>query len=159
MLRQLCDGNTGTDKDPLTLARTLLRSLSAVEESRSWFAKSLFPAHENLLFWEGLRKGATKFVGQRSADGLPSHLLDEGITFDARNFFARGGEIYYLILSAGTRNNPARRQAIADRLRTGSVPPASRGNLQEGVINCRLFMNFGVAIGITVRLQAFSGTL
>jgi hypothetical protein len=129
-LRKLCDGNPGPDDDPLTLARALLRSLSAVEESRSWFAKSLFPAHENLLFWEGLRKGATKFVGRRSADGLPPHQLDEGITFDARNFFARGGEIYYLILSAGTRNDPARRQAIADRLRTLLTEPnAALGEL------------------------------
>jgi hypothetical protein len=123
VLRQLCDGDTRTEEDPLTLARTLLLSLSAVEESRSWFAKSLFPAHHNLLFWEGLRKGATKFVGRRSADGLPLHQLDKGIAFDARNFFARGGEIYYLILSAGTRNDPARRRAITDRLRTLLTEP------------------------------------
>jgi hypothetical protein len=130
VLRQLCDGDTRTEEDPLTLARTLLLSLSAVEESRSWFAKSLFPAHHNLLFWEGLRKGATKFVGRRSADGLPPHQLDEGIAFDARNFFARGGEIYYLILSAGTRNDPMRRQAIAERLRTLLTEPnAALGEL------------------------------
>jgi hypothetical protein len=129
-LRKLCDGNTGPDDDPLTLARALLRSLSAVEESRSWFAKSLFPAHENLLFWEGLRKGATKFVGRRSADGLSPHQLDEGIAFDARNFFARGGEIYYLILSAGTRNDPVQRQVITDRLRTLLTQPnAALGEL------------------------------
>jgi hypothetical protein len=130
VLRQLCDGDTRTEEDPLTLARTLLLSLSAVEESRSWFAKSLFPAHHNLLFWEGLRKGATKFVGRRSADGLPPHQLDEGIAFDARNFFARGGEIYYLILSAGTQNDPTRRQAIAERLRTLLTEPnAALGKL------------------------------
>ncbi|MGC8960070.1 MAG: hypothetical protein ACP5OO_09845 [Chloroflexia bacterium] len=116
-LRQLCDGSIRPDEDPLTLARSLLRALSAVEESRSWFAKSLFPAHHNLLFWEGLRERTTKFEERRSAEGLPSHQLDTGISFDARNFFARGGEVYYLILSAGTRNAPARRQAIADRLR------------------------------------------
>jgi hypothetical protein len=82
------------------------------------------------LFWEGLRKGATKFVGRRSADGLPLHRLDEGIAFDARNFFARGGEIYYLILSAGTRNDPARRRAITDRLRTLLTEPnAALGKL------------------------------
>lgn len=130
VLRQLCDGDTRTEDDPLTLARTLLLSLSAVEESRSWFAKSLFPAHHNLLFWEGLRKGATKFVGRRSTNGLSPHQLDEGIAFDARNFFARGGEIYYLILSAGTRSDPTRRRAITDRLRTLLTEPnAALGEL------------------------------
>lgn len=117
VLRQLCDGKVKPDDDPLTLARSLLRAFSAVEESRSWFAKSLFPAHHNLLFWEGLRKGATKFKSLRSADGLPPHQLDADIAFDARNCFARGGEVYYLILSAGTRNAPERRQMIAERLR------------------------------------------
>lgn len=116
-LRQLCDGQVKPDDDPLVLARSLLRAFSAVEESRSWFAKSLFPAHHNLLFWEGLRKGATKFKSSRSADGLPPHQLDADVAFDARNFFARGGEVYYLILSAGTRNAPERRQVIAERLR------------------------------------------
>jgi hypothetical protein len=33
--------------------------------------------------------------------------------------------------------------------RAYSVPPASRGNLKEGVINCCFFVNFGSAIGIT----------
>ncbi len=130
VLRQLCDGNTGSEEDPLMLARALLRSLSAVEEGRSWFAKSLFPAHHNLLFWEGLRKGATRPRELRSAAGLSPHQLDEGIAFDARNFFARGGEIYYLILSTGTRNDPERRRKIADCLHTLLTKPnAALGEL------------------------------
>jgi len=116
-LRQQCAGNGNADDDPLTLARSLLRAFSAVEENRSWFAKSLFPAHHNLLFWEGLRKGATKFQGRAVAENAPPYFLDAEIAFDARNFFARGGEIYYLILSAGTQNAPALRQTIAERLR------------------------------------------
>lgn len=116
-LRQLCDGHIASGDDPLVLARSLLRAFSAVEESRSWFAKSLFPVHHNLLFWEGLRKRATKYEERRSADRLSPYQLDEGIAFDARNFFARGGEIYYLILSAGTRNDPERRRNIAAQLR------------------------------------------
>ncbi|MBC7228713.1 MAG: hypothetical protein H5T61_16015 [Thermoflexales bacterium] len=115
-LYKLCDGNHSSDNNSLPLARSLLRAFSAVEEARSWFAKSLFPAHHNLLFWEGLRKGATVSRNWRSAAGLHPHQLDEGMVFDARNFFARGGEIYYLILSAGTRNAPERRQTIAERL-------------------------------------------
>lgn len=116
-LRLLCNGNSESEDAPLVLARSLLRALSAVEESRSWFAKSLFPVHHNLLFWEGLRKRATKYEERRSADGLSPHQLDADVAFDARNFFARGGEIYYLILSAGTRNSPERRKTIAERMR------------------------------------------
>ncbi|MDQ7029057.1 MAG: hypothetical protein Q9O62_04430 [Ardenticatenia bacterium] len=82
----------GDDEDPLTLARALLRAFSAVEETRSWYAKSLFPAHHNLLFWEALRKGATKYRGRRVPEGTPPQMLDAEIAFDARNFFARGGD-------------------------------------------------------------------
>lgn len=108
--------DTGTN--PLELSKTLLRSLSAVEEQRSWYAKFLLPVHHNLLFWEGLRKGATKYRASQIQDDKKPHELDENIVFDPRNFFARGGEIYYLILSAGTHNNPQLRNSIANNLRS-----------------------------------------
>lgn len=88
------------DEDTLNLARNLLRSFSAIEDARSWYAKSLFPIHENLLFWEGLRRSGNK-----------------PFSLNARNFFARGGEIYYLILSAGTTQAPERRNFIAQELK------------------------------------------
>jgi len=110
------DGQAGLD-----LARSLLRAFSAIEEQRSWFAKSLFPAHHNFLFWEALRKGATKYKEHREAEDTPRQMLDADIAFDARNFFARGGELYYLILSAGTASDPDRRWRIAARLREAAA--------------------------------------
>jgi len=112
----LCDLHN--DEEALTLVRSLLRAFSAVEEQRSWYAKSLFPAHHNLLFWEALRRGATKYRGKHVPDGTPPRMLDEEISFTERNFFARGGEVYYLILSASTENAPERRAFIAGRLQT-----------------------------------------
>jgi hypothetical protein len=107
-----------SEQDPIELTRTLFRAFSAIEEQRSWYAKSLFPAHHNFLFWEALRKGATKRQSQMEAE-IPSFSdLDTNVTFGDRNFFARGGEIYYLILSAGTRNSPALGQEIATALST-----------------------------------------
>jgi hypothetical protein len=108
----------GSEQDALKQLRMLFRAYSAVEEQRSWYAKSLFPAHENFLLWEALRKGATKIKYTRpqvQTDTSPLEL-DDDIVFDARNFFARGGEIYYLLLSAGTQNFPEQRHRIAKRL-------------------------------------------
>jgi hypothetical protein len=107
----------GSDREAFDLTKTLLQAFSAVEEQRSWYAKSLFPAHHSLLFWEALRKGATKFTRRSNAAGFPAEQLDNGIEFDARNFFARGGELYYLMLSAGTQHAPERGVHIADQLR------------------------------------------
>lgn len=134
-------GVTANGDSPLTLAKELLRSYSAIEVSRSWFAKSLFPAHEELLFWEALRKGATKWrssaVGEE--EPMPSEL-DGPMQLSARNFFARGGEIYYLILSAGTRSQPEQRSVIEQRLRfllTEANPAIGRlaRTIDEGWLN------------------------
>jgi hypothetical protein len=104
-------------QNTLASTRTLLKAFSAVEEQRSWFAKSLFPIHHNLLLWEALRKGATKYKSRSITEEPQPQDLDNEITYDSRNFFARGGEVYYLILSAGTQNTPERQQFIANRLR------------------------------------------
>lgn len=107
-------GNFSGEKT-LQLIRTLFRSFSAVEAKRSWYAKSLFPAHKNLLFWEATRKGATtrrSSASEEETSEMSAKKLDEGVRYDQRNFFARGGELYYLILSAGTRHNPERRKEI-----------------------------------------------
>jgi hypothetical protein len=97
--------------------RSLLRSFSAIEDTRSWYAKSLFPVHEEFLLWEALRKGSTKTKYVGDVTQLSLDQLDKGIEFLARNFFARGGELYYLMISAGTEGDPARRQRIADKLK------------------------------------------
>ena len=97
---------------------SLLRSFSALERTRSWYAKSLFPAHHNLLMWESLRKGATRRRADAEAQADSPAAYDKDISFTQRNFFARGGEVYYLILSAGTERHPERRDFIERRLRT-----------------------------------------
>jgi hypothetical protein len=96
--------------------RSLLRSFSAIEDERSWYAKSLFPVHEEFLLWEALRKGSTKWKYAGDANQLEIAQLDQGVQFFNRNFFARGGELYYLMISAGTEGNPERRTRIVHKL-------------------------------------------
>jgi len=101
----------------LESVRRLLRSFAAIEETRSWYAKTLFPAHHNFLFWEARRntKAARKAAQQDPTDADASKL-DSILAYDGRNFFARGGELYYLILSAGTQASQERRKLIVERL-------------------------------------------
>jgi hypothetical protein len=104
------------DEEVIEQVRSLLRSFSAIEDDRSWFAKSLFPIHEEFLLWEGQRKGSTLKEYRQSADALEFYQLDQGIEFSTRNFFARGGELYYLMISAGTEGRPELRAYISRRL-------------------------------------------
>ncbi|KGX91862.1 hypothetical protein [Pontibacillus marinus] len=64
--------------------------------NRSWYAKTLYPLHESLLFFE---------VRTKSGD----------IAYE-RNFFARGGELYFLMLAYGTADDLALREKIENRL-------------------------------------------
>jgi hypothetical protein len=136
--QQLCDttfSDQADKQESITLTQNLLKAFSAIEDARSWYAKSLFPAHENLLFWEALRKrGATKSRGSHIED-LKASDLDKDITFSDRNFFARGGEVYYLILSAGTETNPPRRQFICQQLKNVLQRNDSLGQLSQAIEN------------------------
>lgn len=110
------NSNSLTAQESLKLTRSLLQAFTAVAAQRSWYAKSLFPAHHNLLFWEALRKGATKRTSNKST-AISLTQVDKDISFNDRNFFARGGEIYYLILSAATEHDLTQRQRIATNFR------------------------------------------
>ncbi|WP_028400576.1 hypothetical protein [Ectobacillus panaciterrae] len=92
------------DKDNVSVIREFLRNLevpivnhSGKLADRSWYAKTLYPLHESLLFFEVRVKG--KSVGIE------------------RNFFARGGELYYLMISFGTKNFPERKEFIESRFK------------------------------------------
>lgn len=106
-----------SSEELITQLRSLLRSFSAIEDDRSWYAKSLFPVHEEFLLWEALRKGATVQSYAGDVAHLPVAQLDQGVEFRARNYFARGGELYYLLISAGTEGDLARREQIGANLR------------------------------------------
>jgi hypothetical protein len=117
-LRQhLPELNGRATEDLLDQVRSLLRSFSAIEEDRSWYAKALFPVHQEFLLWEALRKGSTLKTYGLPVNELDLVQLDQGVEFRARNFFARGGELYYLIISAGTEYDPERRVRIGKRLK------------------------------------------
>jgi hypothetical protein len=116
-LRTRLPDDTQTSDELLGRLRSLLRSFSAIEDNRSWYAKSLFPVHEEFLLWEALRKGSTLRHYAGDAGQLSFAQLDKGVEFFARNFFARGGELYYLMISAGTEGDFERRGRIASRLR------------------------------------------
>ncbi|HEY3366813.1 MAG TPA: hypothetical protein VGK74_17310 [Symbiobacteriaceae bacterium] len=113
--------------DPVEAIRLLVRSFSAVVMQRSWYAKALFPVHESFLMWEGYRKKPGK--NDPPVDvGSPSEL-DKGFTVGTHNHFARSGEMVYLMLGAGTRNDPARRERIVNRLKAILTANTALGDL------------------------------
>ncbi|WP_456274772.1 hypothetical protein [Bacillus sp. AK031] len=97
------------NKDEINVIRDFFRNLeipltdgTGKPANRSWYAKTLYPLHESLLFFElrTLNKGNQK-----------------SYNFE-RNFFARGGELYFLMISYGTENDIELRRKIQERLKT-----------------------------------------
>ncbi|PDW03272.1 hypothetical protein [Candidatus Viridilinea mediisalina] len=117
-LAQIMPNASGmADEALVEQVRSLLRSFSAIEDERAWYAKTLFPVNEHFLLWEAMRKGATLNKYALNAEELSLDELDKDIEFRSRNFFARGGELYYLMLSAGSEHDPALRERIGQRLK------------------------------------------
>ena len=96
------------NKDELHVIRDFFRNLeiplmdgTGKSANRSWYAKTLYPLHESLLFFE---------LRTLSKNNEKSYSYE-------RNFFARGGELYFLMLSYGTENNSELRENIQTRLK------------------------------------------
>lgn len=68
---------------------------------RSWYAQMLFPLNDALLFFE-LR---SRKKGENEVNAFE------------RNFFARGGELYYLMLTYGTAHDSSLRDSIETQLK------------------------------------------
>lgn len=68
---------------------------------RSWYAQMLFPLNEALLFFE-LR------ARKNNNDEISAY---------ERNFFARGGELYYLMITYGTSHDSELRKSIEESLK------------------------------------------
>ncbi|WP_345240664.1 hypothetical protein [Pontibacillus salipaludis] len=94
-----------SDREQISVIREFFRNLEVPlhdgkgkEANRSWYAKTLYPLHESLLFFE---------VRSKKGEAEPAY---------ERNFFARGGELYFLMLGYGTDDDLVLREKIETRL-------------------------------------------
>ena len=71
---------------------------------RSWYAQMMYPLHESLLYTE-IRVNRDKGKSKN-----PTYNYE-------RNFFARGGELYYLMLHYGTVDNKELREEIEKNMK------------------------------------------
>ncbi|MEH7114923.1 hypothetical protein V7124_21560 [Neobacillus niacini] len=100
--------NLVRDKDEISVIREFFKNLEiplsdgqGKAANRSWYAKTLYPLHESLLFFE-----------------LRTHIKNETKSYSyERNFFARGGELYFLMLAYGTDKDLSLREEIEQRLK------------------------------------------
>lgn len=114
-------------KDELNVIRDFFRNLevplidgTGKPANRSWYAKTLYPLHESLLFFE---------IRAKNEKGRKTYSYE-------RNFFARGGELYFLMLSYGTKNNNDLRSSIEGRLKELLGKNKSIENVVSKITSC-----------------------
>ncbi|WP_214713985.1 hypothetical protein [Exiguobacterium sp. s151] len=71
---------------------------------RSWYAQMMYPLHESLLYTE------IRVNRDKGKSNSPAYNYE-------RNFFARGGELYYLMLHYGTVDNQELRENIEKNMK------------------------------------------
>lgn len=115
------------NKDELNVIRDFFRNLevplidgAGKPANRSWYAKTLYPLHESLLFFE---------IRTKNDKDKKSYAYE-------RNFFARGGELYFLMLSYGTRDNVELRASIEKRLKELLSKNKSIENVVNKITSC-----------------------
>lgn len=98
-----CIEDTEIKKDEvIKIIQNLLFGFSAVTKNRGWFAKSTFPICEELIFCEAMGKKSVRQNYNYFIDNSKINpKVDSGFEFNEHNFYARGGEVYYLHLLQG----------------------------------------------------------
>lgn len=91
------------------VVRDLLYGFSSVLKSRSWYAQSLLPVCQGVLF-SGVahasgrvRKKQDRFMANETTRETADRV---GFDFFKRNFLARGGEVYFLHVMQGLLQRP-----------------------------------------------------
>ncbi|MFF2909195.1 hypothetical protein [Paenibacillus sp. NPDC057934] len=95
LVQAVQENNVSVLKQFLRNLEIVLYDTDGKEADRSWFARSLYPLHESLLYVELRKKNGSYGI--------------------ERNFFARGGELYFLMLGHGTEHHEDRRVFIEQR--------------------------------------------
>lgn len=111
LVQAVQENNVQVLKQFLRNLEVVLYNTSGKEADRSWFARSLYPLHESLLYVELRKKG-------------------KELSFE-RNFYARGGELYFLMLGLGTEQQSMRRQFIEQRFQQ----LLTKNKVIEGVVD------------------------
>lgn len=88
--------------DILDIIQELFYGFSAVTKNRGWFAQSMMPICKETIFPEAMGKKSQR---EKLNFNDKSLKVDNEFEFKEHNFMARGGEVYYLHLMQGLKDN------------------------------------------------------
>lgn len=120
IMRNHIDADSVDDKNAfIASVQDLFRGYSAVLKKRSWCAQSLLPLCPELIFCEEMpvKKKSLKEpeIGEGSYDAAAT-FFDTRFDTDRHNFFARGGEVYYLHLLQALEDDEEAKRDLEQKL-------------------------------------------
>lgn len=109
------DADDDVKTDFLESLQDLFHGYAVVLRKRAWCAQAMLPICPEVIFCEAMPKRKERAAlkwDDISNDPDQKNLIDSKFDFDKRNFLARGGELYYLHILQGLRNNPEKRDRL-----------------------------------------------
>ena len=107
-------GGNYNSEDILNIIQELFYGFSSVTKNRGWFAQSLMPVCEDVIFPEAMGK---KSMRKDLVFDKEGKAIDKEFEFKAHNFMARGGEVYYLHVLQGLEKEPQLKNSIGSNIR------------------------------------------
>lgn len=95
----------------------MIHGYASVVKSRFWGAQMLLPICRSFVYCEAMpNEKKRKALVWDLSDEKSCYDIDQSFAFDKRNFLARGGEIYYLHLLQGLKNEPEKKELLEQLL-------------------------------------------
>jgi hypothetical protein len=100
------DNNIFTETEISKTIQDLFYGFSAVLKTRSWFAQSLLPIVPEMIFTESIGEKSKRIKLEVDESDSNWGKIEKEFESNRHSFLARGGEVYYLHLLLGLKNQP-----------------------------------------------------
>lgn len=100
------------DENIAEIFQEFFYGFAAILRNRGWFAQNLFPLCPEIIFPETIGNKKDRENLTMDDEKLTKSKIEKKFNFTSHSFLARGGEIYYLHLLLGLKNNNSLKEQL-----------------------------------------------
>lgn len=118
LMEKIEDADDDRKQEIIDSIQDMIHGYAAVVKSRFWGAQMLLPICKGFIYCEAMpNEKARRSLTWDLEDEKKRYAIDKSFAFDKRNFLARGGEMYYLHLLQGLKQDPEKKELLEKLLR------------------------------------------
>lgn len=113
LMDEIEDAGDDRKHEIIDCIQDMIHGYAAVVKSRFWGAQMLLPICRSFIYCEAMpNEGERKNLIWNLENEKEKYKIDQNFPFDKRNFLARGGEVYYLHILHGLKNEPKKKETL-----------------------------------------------